>query len=280
MIDAVLGLHMNPLTCGVAKYNHALAKRLGVPYEPTTRSYNHVHPLYSLKSSEIAYGNIDIGPRPRGTYDVLWHDRGEAPGTKRFTQYAARVFYADDIGCPATIEGNPDRGSIDVLCFGMSHKFLTPRFQCLKALLDATGEDYTVSLSTGIHEGTPWDVGFTANMALMRDIFGSHLRCLGFLADDGLARELRHVQVAALFFDPAVRANNTSLWAALEAGVPTITNLDAHSPKELQHHVSVYDLDQLSEFPREAARHREVRFGGSKAAQAYNWDHLLSVLHA
>ena len=83
----------------------------------------------------------------------------------------------------------------------------------------------------------------------------------------------------ALFYEPAVRANNTTLWAALEAGTPVITNLEADSPKELIHNRSVFDLAQLTQWP-DASECREVRHGGREAAKVYSWDRLISALQA
>jgi hypothetical protein len=64
----------------------------------------------------------------------------------------------------------------------------------------------------------------------MRAIFGDKLRVLGFLGDDALAKELREVDAVAAYYVPALRANNTSAWAALEAGKHLFTNTDELSP--------------------------------------------------
>ena len=66
----------------------------------------------------------------------------------------------------------------------------------------------------------------------MRSVFGPHLRVLGFLGDDALARVLVEVDAVACYFTPALRANNTSYWAAVDAGKTIYTNRDEHSPKE------------------------------------------------
>lgn len=273
MIDVVLGYHMNPLTCGVAKFNHQLAERLGVPYS-SFQAQPMGYPLVSVKPLEMGHAPFIAAPE----YDLLVH--GEVPrewGT--FFRNASHIWNAEDLGCPSTIRGNATRGSLNILSFGMAHKYQQAHWDRLKHLLDCTPATYTLSLSTAIHENTPWDVTFTENIRLMRDIFGDHLRVLGFLADDALARELRSVQAVALFYDPGVRANNTTLWAAIEAGTPVITNLDEDSPPELQHHVSVFDIDQLTEWP-DAARCREVRHGATEAAKAYSWETIISKLTA
>lgn len=222
MIDAVLSYHMNPLGCGVAKFNHALAKRLGVPCLPLG-STGFDHPLLSIKASELPVPHIAPSP----PYDVLWHDAGSAG----ISQWADRVFYADQTGCPSTVEGNPTRGEYRVLAFGMAHKLVLPHFEKLKRELDRDHPDYTIELSTAVHEGNPWDEALTQSTEAMRGIFGDRLRVLGFLADDALARVLQECDAVAAFYVPALRANNTTAWAALSAGKFLYTNLDQHSPE-------------------------------------------------
>ena len=246
MIDAVLSYHMNPATCGVAKFNHALAKRLGVP----ARSFMEGSrvPLVSVKFSELL-DNLAwhiIGPAPDALYDVFLHDvpLGNAHSTFVFKArrvYAANEVIADSVRayrpdvitahCPSTVEGNADRGDYRVLTFGMAHKVeaVLNHFRRLRDDLERDHPGYTLSLSMGLHEGTRMDEAFTTAEA-MREIFGERLRVLGFLADDALARELAECDAVAAFFVPALRANNTSAWAALAAGKFLYTNLDAQSP--------------------------------------------------
>ena len=248
MIDAVLSYHLNPNTCGVAKFNHELARRLRVPivaledWIRTARAHWNVsarpfRPLVSIKWGELAewddeYGRFD---RYRAAwlppYDLLLHDR-EMKQTNAGIKRAARVFYADELGCPSTLTGNATRGAYRVLVFGMAHKILAPHFERLKTELDAKHPDYTVELSTAVHEGSPWDDALSEAAASMRRIFGDKLRVLGFLADDAIAKELREVDAVALYYDPALRANNTTAFAALAAGKTLYTNRDDLSPTE------------------------------------------------
>lgn len=223
MIDAVLSYHMNPLCCGVAKFNHALAKRLGVPCAPLTET-KYRHPLLSVKASEIAEW-----PWLTGVFDVLWHDSGHP----MISALAQRVLYAEDIGCPSTVEGNASRGAYRVLAFGMSHKLALPHFEQLKRDLDREHPDFTIELSTAVHEGNPWDQALTESIAAMRAVFGDRLRVLGFLADDALARVLTEVDAVAAYYSPALRRNNTSAWACIAAGKKLYTNYDEQSPAEM-----------------------------------------------
>lgn len=272
MIDAVLSYHMNSATCGVAKFNHALAQRLGVELNRMGDS-RYRHPLVSVKFSELPDGAMVSSG---GTYSLFlhdYHDRGRDVVRGAAIVYAANSVIADairpfrpdviEVWCPSTIAGNPTRGTINVLTFGMAHKIQTARYAKLKTLLDGTGEDYTVSVSTAIHEGSPWDETALVGERL-RGIFGDRLRVLGYLADDALARELVSASAVALFFDPALRANNTTFWAACDAKQMVITNLDEHSPS-----VCAHDIDRMDDWPWR---------GRAAGILRYDWDRLTDLL--
>jgi len=251
----VLSHHINPLVCGVAKFNHALATRLAVPL--LSLSGQSAHPLVSIKCAESPFA-LDRRYGQEG-YDLFLHDVPEPPlGRRRSLREALRVFAANIViadavrderrdviaaFCPSTLDGEVHRGAYRVLTFGMGHKLVLDEFRHLKAQLDREHPDYTLSLSMAIHEGTSWAETFTGSIHAMREIFGSRLRVLGFLADDALAKELQECDAVAAFFLPALRENNTSAWAALAAGKKLYTNLDAHSP-ELQH-LDRYSWDAL-----------------------------------
>jgi hypothetical protein len=240
MIDAVLSYHMNPQTCGVSKFNHALAKRLRVPHDHVNVASAFNHPLISVKLAELNGYRI-CAPE---TYDMFLHDwNGTGP---HYIKHATRVYagnrqiaerimaYRPDVlgaFCPSTLHGNPSRGRYRVLVFGMAHKLNLPHFETLKAHLEREHDHYTIELSTAVHEGSPWDQALTESIEAMRGIFGDKLRVLGFLGDDALAKELREVDAVAMYYQPALRANNTTYWAAVDAGKTIYTNRDALSPQ-------------------------------------------------
>lgn len=223
MIDAVLSYHMDGQKCGVAKFNHELARRLGVPCLPIGSKC--AHPLVSIKASEMN-GHWAAAVPEHPPWVLLLHDR---PADVPKWSYGP-IFYADELGCPSTLNGNPTRGKYRVLVFGMAHKLVLPHFERLKQQLDVEHPNYTVELSTAVHEGSPWDGALEESANAMRNIFGDKLRVLGFLADDALAKELQDVDAVALFYEPALRANNTTAWAAMAAGKTLYTNRDEHSP--------------------------------------------------
>lgn len=220
MFDAVLVYHTNPLACGVTKFSMQLAHRLGVICAPLGQASAFQHPLVSVKASEMGPDWLRQIPTHG---DLLLHDRPSHTPTRR-------IWYADELGCPATISGNPTRGRYRVLTFGMAHKQILHHYDALKRQLDVEHPDYTIEMSTAIHEGTPWDSGLERSIDGMRRIFGDRLRVLGFLGDDAIAKELQECDAVAVYFDPALRANNTSAWAAVAAGKTLFTNRDDHSP--------------------------------------------------
>lgn len=249
MIDAVLSYHTNPFRCGVAKFSEQLARRLNVRFGQMAMESAPRHPLLSVKFSELlengATGCIQLWP----AFDLFAHDAPVAgvPAfdrlvTKATTVYAGNGALAADLAkrynrdvvtafCPSTLRGDASRGGFRVLAFGMAHKLALSHFRRLKDDLERDHPDYTLSLSTAVHEGSPWDEALTQSTEAMRAIFGPRLRVLGYLADDALAKEIQDCDAVAAFFQPALRANNTSAWAALSAGKFLYTNLDEHSPE-------------------------------------------------
>lgn len=241
-IDAVLSWHMDPQTCGVAKFNHALAARLRLPCLPLMRCMGVSHPLVSVKPAECDGAWADH-VRWYPAFSLFLH--GGIALDRELVPKAARVYAASseiaksvrrirpdviEAFCPSTIDGNPSRGTYRVLTFGMAHKLALDHYRALKEQLDVEHPDYTVSLSTAVHEGSPWDGALAESVAAMRAIFGDKLRVLGYLADDALAKELQECDAVAVYFDPAVRENNTTYWAAAQAGKTIYTNRDAFSP--------------------------------------------------
>ena len=302
MIDAVLSFHTDPMSCGVAKFSRLLAERLGVPHEQLASTHAR-EPIVSIKFQELIDAGVkhpfrrwdmtcrevlmaDVAiPQTRWTaYDVFAHDVPDLWPTNLFIQgartiYAANAEIAESLRaiyhreivqawCPSTLQGHTHRGQMNVLTFGMGHKLPRERerYRRLKALLDATGEDYTVNLSTAVHEGQPWYGQDAADD--LRKIFGDRLRALGFLLDDALVLTLEDCSAVAMFFDPALRANNTTFWAAYDAGLPIVTNLDADSPI-VEH--GVFDIASLTTWPEGQPR-RYLR------SSRYSWDNLLRVI--
>lgn len=259
MNDAVLTHPHHPDLCGVAKFSQQLAEQLGVPcVRDLTHADRYTRPLVSVKGAEIDH--LEAYSVWKGLsqvpFDLFAHDA--TAGIRELVPVAQRIFAANRViarelqtirpdviaaWCPSLIQGDDSRAAYNVLTFGMAHKLDMAQYRRLKADLDAEhGDDYTVRVSTAVHEGSPWDA--TAEVAdKLRAIFGSKLRVLGYLADDALARELHECDAVALYFSPAVRENNTTWHAAVASGKRIFTTVDADSPTSSH----LYTWDRLKD---------------------------------
>jgi hypothetical protein len=237
MIDAVWSYHTNPLTCGVTKWNVRLARELGVRHEPICGPAH--HPLISIKPSELGDNYCARFTRP---YDLLLHETRSMGSRERYwIMNAERVWVvseqdridgADVLPCPPTVEYPESRRGYRVLTFGMGHKVaaMRPHYEALQRWLK--WQPHYIRLSTGVHEGTPWDTALADAANLLRDVFGpERVDVLGYLSDCALHEEILAADACAVFYDPAFRANNTTGWAVLERDKMLITNLDEHSPQ-------------------------------------------------
>lgn len=250
MIDCVQSYHTSPYTCGVAKWNLRLARELGVPLlklgQPAIR------PLISVKPSEIHEWEH---PQFKAPYDLILHgwnmpkSERERMRNRRWVLGADRVWTVAPetlealrairsdvqvLPCPATVETPKPRAKTTYLTFGMAHK-TTKVLKHYEAFRDAhAGEDYTILLSVGVHEGSPWDDALESSATALRQIFGDdRVEVLGFLSDAALHREIMKATACVAFYEPALRANNTTAWAVLERGKTLITNRDDESPNVL-----------------------------------------------
>ena len=295
MIDCIASYHLNPWTCGIAKFNLRLADALHVPLVtvvglPHSR---YTHPLVSVNPSEFAA--FDRAPLAV-SYDLLLHGFDPSdPFAVTLAQRAGRVWAGNEVltsvirpsrrdvrtvWCPSTIPAyRAETPEIQVLTFGMAHKLDAARYGRLRNLLEGSGRTYRLNVSTALHERTPWEDTLPVLETEMQAIFGSKVHLLGNLSDAGMAQALHDATAMAAFFPDGVRANNTTVWAALEHGCPVITNLDSHSPKPFVHGATVFDVDRLETWPT-AASLRDVQVHAWEMCSAYSWKELVKVLVA
>lgn len=280
------------LTCGVAKFSAQLAQHLGLPcwsVEQRQRGGVVGPVLLSIRPAECATTTMRWDRRQ--IHDLFLHGATTAHTPAWLMRDARRIYVAsaalarriaDDrldvqaLWCPSLLRPGDPSCALRVLTFGMAHKLAESprtiaRWFHLRRLLDQTGEPYEIRISCAVHEGYLWEETWRATEQRMREVFDDHVVMLGFLSDTMLWRELREATAVALLYDPAVRENNTSLWAALDAGAAVITTLDADSPAELVHDQTVLDLDQLTSWPLVEEWRRE-------AVQGREWSALVKEL--
>src|SRR5262249_50814662 len=187
---------------------------------------------------------------------------------------------AVEVWCPDTLV-DPQRfngAEISVFSFGMAHKVRAEHYRRLRSLLEATGKTYCLYLSTALHDNTTFDQSFTQAFDELKVIFDGNVYFLGYLSDTAVFNHLTDATFFAAFFEDGVRANNTSVHAAMHCGAIVITNLDAHSPRSFVHLESVVDIRTCEALPTDAADMTRIREGARRAADAFSWDALLSTM--
>ena len=235
-MDSVLGYHLNPMTCGIAKFNKALAEQFEIPvvsvFSPEVAQLR--SPLLSMKISEFteadvkrlglfveqlkanqslrlflhAYSGTEIESRLLARADAVYCGNGEL--AEELGPLHHNVIEAWCPGALFDAEPFPD-AEISVYSFGMAHKVRADYYHRLKDLLESTGKSYCLYISTALHEGTSFDDSFTDAFDEMRGIFGDRIYFLGFISDTAVYNYLRKTTFFAAFFGTGVRANNTSV---------------------------------------------------------------------
>src|SRR5918996_3259234 len=301
MIDCIAGYHLNPWTCGIAKFNAILATHLDVPVVGirAVELGNYRLPLLSIKLSEFSASDavdLDVWSRAHaGEFELFLHAFDGTEVERHLVSAAARVYCGNrelycqlhterpdiqELFCPGTIL-NPQRfehTDLSVFTFGMAHKIRVPLYRRLRDLLEATGRSYSVYVSTALHENTSFDGSFVVRFEELQTIFNGQVYFLGYLSDTAVFNHLMECTFLAAFFEKGLRANNTTVNAAMECGCAVITNLDEHSPHGLVHMKNVIDINRCERLPDQGDTGRIGRSAREIAHADYGWDQLVAQL--
>jgi hypothetical protein len=301
MIDCIAGYHLNPWTCGIAKFNTILARHLELPVVGirAVELGSYRDPLLSIKLSEFSdadAADLDMwGQAHAGHFELFFHAFDGTDVEKRLMKAAARVYCGNrelfetlrparpdihELFCPGTIL-NPARfqnTELSVFTFGMAHKIRVPLYRRLRELLDATGKTYSVYVSTALHENTSFDGSFVVRFEELQSVFNGQVYFMGYLSDTAVFNHLLDCNYLAAFFEKGLRANNTTVNAAMEQGCAVITNLDEYSPKGLVHGRNVIDINQCDRLPDAEQSQRIGLAARDIAHQQYGWDQLVAQL--
>jgi hypothetical protein len=170
---------------------------------------------------------------------------------------------------------------LSVFTFGMAHKVRGEHYRRLDELLRGTGKSYALYLSTALHEGIALEAALQGAMKSIKDHFSGPVYFLGFLSDAATLHYLRTTTYFAAFFGTGVRANNTSVHAAMSNGAVVITNLDESSPQGFVHMDSVLDIGQCRELPIDPEALNRLSERAKETVAPYDWqslaEHLLSA---
>lgn len=295
----VVSYHTNPYTCGVARFNQALARTLGVNVVSVTEFTNRVEafPLLSLKFEEIpddvAQELLHHVVRKNLQFDLFLHGILESEARLKLVSLARKVFvgsvdHADAIrptrsdivalfapGAP--FAGDKKSFDLTLLTFGMAHKIRADGYRKLGQIMATDHRSVQLEISTALHEGTSFSDDFFSVNAEIAEVFTGSVIFLGFLADGEVSRRLRAADALIAFFPGGVRENNTTVLSAMAHGCAVITNMDHYSPAWMKHGESIFDIDRLTTFPStdELAR---VRRGAIKAVEPYTFERFAELL--
>jgi hypothetical protein len=301
MIDCIAGYHLNPWTCGIAKFNTILGRHLSLPVvgigSPELGRY--ARPLLSIKMSEFSADDARVldgwVATHGGRFELFLHAFDGTATEERLIAGAARVYVGNrelsdmlvpirpdvvESFCPGTLL-NPQRfqrTDLSVFTFGMAHKIRVPLYRRLHSLLEATGKSYSVYVSTALHENTSFDGSFVVRFEELQAIFGEHVYFMGYLSDTAVFNHIVDCTFLAAFFEKGLRANNTSVIAAMECGSAVITNLDEHSPRGFAHRKNIIDINACDRLPDFEQAERIGRAAREIAQADYGWDQLVAQL--
>lgn len=283
-----------------------LSRRFDVPmhaiFDPEILRYR--APLVSIRFDELTPEDATrVGPLLDQLLSgrdvrVFLHTFMDTPAERRLVAQASIVYCANaeivaqlrplrpdliEVWCPSMLLDMPEfiPTELSVFSFGMAHKVRGEHYRKLHRLLAATGRSYSLYLSTALHENTTLDGSFTQAYEELRHIFGRSIYFLGYLSDGAVHHYLRQCTFFAAFFDRGVRANHTTVNAAMRAGRAVITNLDRYSPPEFVHMETVIDIARCEALP--LAPQTLQAIGARAAAIAerdLGWDNLIARMTA
>jgi hypothetical protein len=301
-LECVLTHHLNTYASGVARFNEILAHRLGIPllsvFSDAARGLR--RPLLSFKVGELDEHErallVGLLDDAQWQHDAFLHEFRGLPLEHRIATGAARCWAGNreilgrlrQIGCEAQLAWAPgllldqrrfQPAEISVFSFGMARKLRTDMFRRLRELLDQTGRSYRLYVSSANHETSSIR---EAELVFdeMHELFPEHLYFMGNLSDVAVYNYLQTTTFFASFFPDGVRANNTSVAAAMEQGCVVITNLDEHSPEHLRHGVNVIDIGQTTELPSDPLELRRISVAAMEITRERSWEHLAALIRS
>jgi glycosyltransferase involved in cell wall biosynthesis len=297
--SCIVSYHTNPYTCGVARFNQALARTLGVGVISVANFVKNSKglPLLSLKFEEIpedvAQELIDRMLPGTSEFDLFLHGIYESELEREFVSHSRNVYVAtaeygdalrpirSDIvtlfAPAAPFIGDKEPFDLTLLTFGMAHKIRSGGYQKLGEILATDHRRVQLEISTALHEGTSFGEDFFAINSEISEVFDGNVDFLGFLADSEVSRRLRAADALVAFFPLGARENNTTVLSAMAHGCAVITNTDRRTPSWMKHGESIFDIDRLTVFPStEELEH--VRQGAIMAVAPYTFARLAEFL--
>ena len=210
----------------------------------------------------MAHEMIACGQR-KVVFDVFLHTFDNLDAELTLLKNARKIFCGNDeiskeivklgfnpttLWCPSLIEPDSSvpKSYLNLFSFGMAHKIQQANYLRLYKTLECLKVSFNLRVSTAFHERASFG-DFGSVSTELQFVFGNQLSFLGFLSDASVNLFLETTDLFVAFFEKGVRANNTSIYAAMAKQCPVLTNLDQWSPKWLDHGQNVLDISRLSE---------------------------------
>jgi len=297
--------HTNPTLSGVAKFNHILAQMLEVPCIGIEDLYqqNQGPLLLSVKFQEDIYSDwhaikdaIMHLTKNDIVYDLFFHTFDHLDVEHELVSNARRIFCGNaeikhklqqtnkeiiSAWCPALLrsKGVLGKSTLNILSFGMAHKIQVKYYKILRELLQKYNISYSLRVSTAFHEKASFgDFNFISQQ--LTEIFGNDIRFMGFLSDDAVNYFLNKSNLFITFFDKAVRAGNTSVYAAMERGCAVLTNCDNYSPSWMKHGENILDINYICKDDLNINQLSRIGYNGQQSVEKYaNWQRLVKLLN-
>jgi hypothetical protein len=304
MFRYIVSSHLNPHLSGVAKFNRLLAERLRISCVGLEQFFSLKEGplLLSIKLSdnngfELAQVKnfLSHATEKNIPYDIFFHTFEGLEVERQLLQGCRQVFCGNaeiedklrESGkrvilawCPSLIETETavTESRLNLFSFGMAHKLQVKYYRTLQELLQKCGTDYSLWVSTAFHEKANFGE-FDSLSSRLAEIFGPRIQFLGFLSDEAVNYFLRKTHLFAAFFEKGVRANNTTVNAAMARGCAVLTNCDEYSPQWLQHGKNVLDIHRVRPEDLHLDLLAEIGKQAQKDAREYaSWEGLVRLL--
>lgn len=270
MIKNVISSHLNPNLSGVAKFNFLLAQKLNVPCIGLEQAFEIKEGpvLLSLKMKDLNHFEIEqfikivsLFKNINMNYDIFFHTFDGMEIEYALVENCRQVFCGNSeikyslqriskpvisAWCPFLVDthGIIKESKLNLFSFGMAHKIQIKFYRILYELLQKNDLNYSLWLSTAFHEKANFgEFGLLSSQ--LSAIFGPHIQFLGFLSDEAINYFLRKTQLFVAFFEKGVRANNTTVNAAMVRGCAVLTNCDQYTPQWMQNGENILDIHKV-----------------------------------
>lgn len=307
MYAKILTYHTNPLGCGIAKFNHLLSGIFNAPVCPWSIDALVSRSSLSLLSINLKEFSLEdtvalmewLNTAETNSFDLFLHGFRSLPDEHKLCRKARKIFCGNEeilhlvqhdipdlepvlVFCPGMIRDKVhfENNGLRLFSFGMAHKLQKEYFFRIFEILNREGYESTLRMSTALHEGTSFDSDFEDLHSEMKSLFLTKAYFLGFLSDEAVFNEIQQADLVLAFFSGGgVRANNTSVMAAMEAGAVVVTNFDRFSPPEFIHGENILDVDKLSvEILNKESMVNIGRKAAKLAEQKFSWRRLSEVM--